>query len=45
MVDFIFELIHRLPVSIQRAIAVILAAAIFMFLVFLGTLYFTGNLW
>ncbi len=45
MVDFVLELIGHLPRRLQQAIGLLIAAALFMFLVFLGYLYFTGNLW
>ena len=44
IVDVLFAMIELLPRKVQKAIAGALAAALFTFLVFLGYLAATGNL-
>ena len=44
IVDFLFELLGQMPRKVQRWVAWAIAAALFTFLVFLGYLAATGNL-
>ena len=43
--DVVFASIQLLPKSVQAVIAVIMAATLISFFVYLGYLYSTGNLW
>lgn len=45
MVEVFLELIQVLPKKVQWAVAAILAALLFTFLVFLSYLLVTDNLW
>ena len=45
MVEVVLELIQLLPKKVQWAIAAVLAALLFTFLVFVIYLMVTGNLW
>ncbi len=44
IVDVLFALVEQLPRKVQRAVAWTIGAALFTFLVFLGYLAATGNL-
>ena len=44
IVDVLFELVGQMPKKVQTVVAGIIAAALFTFFVFLGYLFFTGNL-
>ena len=43
--DVVFAALRLLPKRIQAVIAAIIAATLISFFVYLGYLYFTGNLW